>query len=319
MSRRWKIIALSLALVLAGTALAVAITFGMQRGTAVAAVVNGEVIYRNDLNNEVAALARQYGIDLKSKDGEKQQAEITRIVLDQMIDQRLIMQVARSRGAVATDAQIDAQIQEIKRNFSSDDEFQNALAQRGLSITALRDRLRINVTIRNLLPQIAKASVTDAEVDAYFRDHRKEFDRPEQVHARHILLQSEVEAKFVLAKLQRGEPFEALARQYSTDPGSKEQGGDLGFVNRGATVPEFDQLAFTMQPGQTSGIVHSKFGYHIIQVLEHKVAQPAKLDDTVRKQIREQLLSKKQEGAFGEWLKQTKTHAKIKRFERPTK
>ncbi len=319
MSRRWKIVTLTIVLVVVGVAIAVAITLGMQRGTAVAAVVNGEVIYTNDLNTQVTALAQQYSIDLKSKDGEKQRAEISRIVLDQMIEQRLIMQVARSRGAVATDAQIDAQIQDIRKNFASADEFQAALVQRGLSLATLRDRLRTNVTIRNLLPQVTTSTVSEAEVDAYFRDHRKEFDHPEQVHARHILLESEVEAKFVLARLQRGEQFDALARQYSKDPGSKDQGGDLGFVNRGATVPEFDQAAFSLQPAQTSGIVKSQFGYHIIQVLAHKPAQPAQLDDDARKRIREQLLSKKQEAAFQEWLKQTKAQAKIKRFDQPTK
>ncbi len=303
---------------LVGTAIAVAITVGMQRGTAVAAVVNGDVIYTTELASEANALAQQYGVNLSSKTGEKQRAEISRAVLDQLIEQRLIMQLARGRGAVATETQIDARLQEIKRNFATEDAFADALKQRGLSVQKLRDRLRTDVTVRNLFPKVGTAAVSDEEVDAYFREHRKEFDRPEQVHARHILLASEAEAKLVAAKLQRGEKFEDLARQFSTDPGSKQQGGDLGFVNRGATVPEFDRVAFALQSGQTSGIVKSQFGYHIIQVLEHRAAQPTKFDE-VRDQIRAQLLSKKQEAAFGEWLKQMKAQANIKRFDQPTK
>ncbi len=320
MSRRIKFIVLGVVLTLAGGAAAVGLTRATQRNVQPVAVVNGEVISAVDLSSEVdAVLDQQFPQDPTGKEREKQRPEISQLVLDSMVERRLIMQAARSRGVVATDAEIDAQVKEIKGNFPSEQDFTNALKQRGLTMVSLRDRLRENLTIRKLIPLVATVTITDADVETYFRTHQKEFDRPEQVHARHILLQSDVEAKFVLAKLQRGERFDALARQYSQDPGSKEQGGDLGFLSRGATVPEFEQVAFTLRAGQTSGVVKSQFGYHIIQVVEHRAGQPAKLDDGVRKQIRAQLLSKQQETAFADWLKQQKGQAKIRRSDRPTK
>ncbi len=320
MRRRIRIVALSVILILVAGTATVWLTGAMQRNVAVAAVVNGEVIYAADLSTEVnAVLAQQVPVDPTGKEREKQRTQIAPVILDAMIEQRLIIQAARSRSAVATDKQIDAQIQEIKGNFPSELAFKDALTQRGLTMATLRDRLRTNLTVRNLLPLVTKTSVTDTEVEAYFRDHLKEFARPEQVHARHILLPSEAQAKLVLAKLQRGDRFDALARQYSQDPGSKDQGGDLGFLSRGTTVPEFEQVAFALRPGQTSGIVKSQFGYHIIQTLEYKAGLPAQLTDAVRDQIRAQLVSKQQETAFAEWLKQQKAQAKIKRFDRPTK
>ncbi len=320
MSRGIQIVVLSVVLVLVAGVAAVRLTSAVQRNVAVAAVVNGEIIYATDLNTEVnGVLTQQIPVDPTGKERDKQRIQISPVILDAMIEQRLIMQAARSRGAIATDKQIDVQIQEIKGNFPSEQSFKDALSQRGLTMASLRDRLRTNLTVRNLLPLVTTIVITDGEVEAYYRDHQKEFERPEQIHARHILLQSEVEAKFVLAKLQRGERFDALARQYSQDPGSKEQGGDLGFLSRGTTVPEFEQAAFTLRPGQTSGIVKSQFGYHIIQTIEYKAGLPAQLNDAVRKQIRTQLLAKQQETAFGDWLKQLKVQAKIKRFDRPAK
>ncbi len=320
MSRRIQIVVLSVVLVLVAGVAAVRLTSAVQYNVAVAAVVNGEIIYATDLNTEVnGVLTQQIPVDPTGKERDKQRAQISPVILDAMIEQRLIMQAARSRGAVATDKQIDAQVTEIKGNFPSEQSFKDALTQRGLTMASLRDRLRTNLTVRNLLPLVTTVVIIDGEVEAYYRDHQKEFERPEQIHARHILLQSEVEAKFVLAKLQRGERFDVLARQYSQDPGSKEQGGDLGFLSRGTTVPEFEQAAFTLRPGQTSGIVKSQFGYHIIQTIEYKAGLPAQLNDAVRKQIRTQLLAKQQETAFGDWLKQLKAQAKIKRFDRLAK
>lgn len=318
MKTRFRLVALTVVLVLAATGLAIAVTVGMRRGTAVAATVNGEVIYASALSGEVTAIALQYGIDVKSKEGEKQRGEITRVVLDQMIEQRLILQKARQVNALATDAQIDAQMAEIKRNFPSEADFQGALAQRGLTVNALRDRLRTNLTVQNLVGKVTSVSVTDAEVEQYFRQHRREYDQPEQVRASHILLESDAEARFVLARLRRGDKFEDLARQYSKDPGSKEQSGDLGFVSRGQLVGEFEKAAFTLRPGQVSGIVKTQFGYHLIKVTGRKDPQPANLAQ-VRDQIRAQLLSKKREAAFQAWLKRIKAQAKIKRFDRATK
>lgn len=321
MKDRLRSIVIASLLVLLAAGVAVGVMRGVQQNVRpVAAIVNGEVISRAELTQEVnAVLEQQIPFDPTGKERNKQRPELTPIILDAMIEQWLIMQVARTRGVVATGAEIDSQVREIKANFPSEQSFTDALTQRGLTMASLRDRLRTNITIRNLMPLVSPTSVTDADVDAYFRTHKKEFDRPEQVHARHILVQSDVEAKFVLAKLQRGERFEALARQYSQDPGSKDQGGDLGFLGRGTTVPEFEQVAFTLRPGQTSGIVKSQFGYHIIQVLELKASQPAELTDAVRKQIRTQLLSKQQETQFAEWLKQQKAKAKIKRSDRAEK
>jgi len=319
MSYRMKAVIIAVVLTLVGTAAAVAVTRGMQRATSVAANVNGEVIYISDLARQVADIARQYNIDLNSEDGRKQRAEINKIVLDQVIEQRLILQEARRRGAAATDQQLDQAISDIKGNFPSVGEFQMALAQRGLTEADLRSRLRTNLTVQNLAAKVSTATVSEAEIVKQFQANRAQYDKPEQVRVRHILVESEAEARFALARLNRGERFEDLARQLSKDPGSKDQGGDLGFVGKGQLVPEFERAAFALErPGQVSPVTKTQYGYHLIQFVQRQAAQPATLAQ-VRDQIRRELLSKRQEADFQAWVKQLKAKAKITRSETATK
>ncbi|HET6782179.1 MAG TPA: peptidylprolyl isomerase [bacterium] len=314
MTSRSKVIIFTAVFVVLATAAAVTLTAGMKRSTAVAARVNGEVIYATDLDTEVDAIARQYGIP----DDDKQRTEIIRIVLDQMIEQRIINQEARRYDAVASEAQISTQLADIRRNFPSDAEFRQALEQRRWTLADLKNRLRGTITMQNLTERVTTITVTDAEIQKYFNEHRSEYDQAEQVRVSHILLETEAEARLVLARLRRGEKFGELAQQYSKDPGSKAQGGDLGFVSRGQLVGEFEKAAFSLKPGQTSGIVKTQFGFHIIRVTDSRSPQAARIE-AVRDQIRGQLLTRKREAAFQEWLKQAKGKAKITRVEKAKK
>ncbi|HNT05567.1 MAG TPA: peptidylprolyl isomerase, partial [Anaerolineae bacterium] len=123
----------------------------------------------------------------------------------------------------------------------------------------------------------------------------------EQVHARHILLPTEADALDVLIKLQAGESFANLASQYSLDRGSKDEGGDLGFFPRGVMPPQIETVAFGLGPGQISGIVHTDFGYHIIQVVERDPARP----------VAEELLAPWRQTTFSNWLNSQRATAKV--------
>ena len=319
MTGRSKIVVLTVVVLVLAAAAVAALTIGARRGTAVAATVNGDVIYAREVDGEVAIVAKQYGIDLGKTDSTQQRQEISRAILDQLIEQRLILQEARARNAMPTEVQVEAQMQEIKRTFPTETDFNTALAQRSLTQAALRDRMRANLAVRNLMAKVAPVAVSDAEVEQYFKTHRAEFDRPEQVHVRHILLGTESEARLILARLKRGsDSFDALAQQYSKDPGSARKGGDLDFVSRDQVVPEFAKAAFELQPQQISEVVHTQFGYHIIQLLERRPPQPATLDQ-VRDQVRAMLQTQKQEAVFQEWLKSLKGRAKITRTEAPVR
>ncbi|HZD49540.1 MAG TPA: peptidyl-prolyl cis-trans isomerase [Silvibacterium sp.] len=139
------------------------------------------------------------------------------------------------------------------------------------------------------LPQ-ATPQVTDAEIEQYYNQHLKDYQVDEQAKVRHILIKvdgndpkadaaAKAKAQDILNQLHKGANFADLAKKYSDDPGSKEQGGELGFLKRGATVPEFDKAAFSLPVGQISGLIRTKYGYHILEVEEKQTAHTRPLSE----------------------------------------
>jgi peptidyl-prolyl cis-trans isomerase D len=166
--------------------------------------------------------------------------------------------------------------------------FKQNAAKYAQAIPEARKIQYIAFTTANL-PQ-APAPVTDAEVQDYYQQHLKDYQVDEQVKVRHILIAvntqnpkddaaAKAKAQGILDQLHHGADFAKLAKEYSDDPGSKSQGGELGWIKHGVTVPEFDQTAFAQSPGQISGLVRTKFGYHIIQTEEKQPAHTRPLDE----------------------------------------
>jgi peptidyl-prolyl cis-trans isomerase D len=161
-------------------------------------------------------------------------------------------------------------------------------------------------------------AVTDAEEQAYYNAHAADYKVDEQVKVRHILIKvtspaddaaAKAKAQGILDQLHKGGNFAELAKQNSDDPGSKAEGGELGFIKRGATVPAFEQAAFSLQPGQTSGLVKTQFGYHIIQVEEKQAAHTRSFAE-VKPQILAALTEQKEQAAQSAYAGQLAQEAK---------
>src|ERR1700761_3958402 len=139
-------------------------------------------------------------------------------------------------------------------------------------------------------------AVSNEQVQQYYQGHQKDFQVPEGVKVRHILIKvpagaeaktdaaAKAKAEALLKEIKGGADFSALAKANSDDPGSKAQGGDLGMIQRGVTVPEFEKSAFSLQPGQVSDLIKTQFGYHILKVEEKQTAHLRPLDE-VKAQI----------------------------------
>ena len=142
----------------------------------------------------------------------------------------------------------------------------------------------------------AKVVVPAADVERAYNNSIEQYSTPEQVRASHILFKTEgkddaavkAKAEEVLKQAKAGADFAELAKKYSEDESSAKNGGDLDYFGKGRMVPEFDQVAFTLQPGQISDLVKTQFGYHIIKVVDKKAASTKTLAD-VRQQITDQL------------------------------
>lgn len=159
---------------------------------------------------------------------------------------------------------------------------------------------------RDYFTQKVAAAVTEDSIKAAYDQYVKDFKPVEEVHARHILVATEEEAKAVKAELDGGKPFEVLAMEKTTDPSGKQNGGDLGFFSKGMMVPEFEAVAFTLEPGKISDPVKSQFGWHIIKVEEKRMTSPAPIEQ-MQQQLGQQVMFK----AFDESVAALKKDVKL--------
>lgn len=137
-----------------------------------------------------------------------------------------------------------------------------------------------------------KASVKDDDAKKFYDDQVKALKPEEEVNARHILVKDEAKAKEIADKLAKGGDFAALAKENSEDPGSKDNGGDLGYFGHGQMVPEFEKAAFALEKGKISAPVKSNFGFHIIKLEDKRMRQPPPFDG-LKDRIVNTLLQKK--------------------------
>lgn len=256
---------------------------------AAVATVNGETISKEDLYKE-----------LLGRDGGR--------TLDQMITERLVGQEAARKGVHVTDADVKRAVDGVRAQFGSDAQFQQALAQYGMSIPDLEKSERMQLMIHAILAPTVK--VTDDDLKAYFTKNETRYDQPEQVKAQHILVDSEAQAKDIKRQLDGGADFAALAKKYSLDTSNKDQGGELGWFPRGQMDPAFETAAFALKAGQISDPVQSSFGWHIIRLEDRRAAVKAKFED-VKDRVKKDYVDEQVSQASQQWLADLKSKAKI--------
>ncbi len=167
---------------------------------------------------------------------------------------------------------------------------------------------RTKLLMEALLQNEAKAAVTDDAMKKVYADATKDMGNEQEVSARHILVENEDEAKKIAADLKKGGDFAAIAKEKSKDPGSKDQGGDLGFFSKDQMVPEFAEAAFKLDKGQISDPVKSQFGWHVIRVDDKRAKQPPTFD-----QVKDQIESFVQRKAQADLIQKLRADAKIEK------
>ncbi|HLH90748.1 MAG TPA: peptidylprolyl isomerase [Xanthobacteraceae bacterium] len=168
---------------------------------------------------------------------------------------------------------------------------------------------RNRLLMDSLLASEGKAATTDDAMKKVYDDASKQIAGEQEVHARHILVETEDEAKAVKAELDKGADFAKLAKEKSKDPGASD-GGDLGFFTKDQMVPEFSAVAFSLEPGKISDPVKTQFGWHIIKVEEKRNRKPPAFDQ-VKSQIETYVTRKAQ----ADYVAKLRDSAKIERFD----
>ncbi len=251
----------------------------------IVAVVEDEIILASELNQFSLNLAYQLGVDPR-KDPEKFNKLMSE-TLQNLINQKLLLARAEEDSIVVEEHQVDSvleeQIASMIQRVGSAEELEKQLGESIKKIKRnFKDDVRKNLKVEMLRKtKLAQIKITRREVEQFYETMKDSLpELKETVDISHILLTikpGEASEKLARGKAEKllesqraGENFEELCRQYSEDPGSKAQAGELGFIQRGDFVPEFEEVAFLLQPGEFSDIVKSRFGFHIIQCVARK-------------------------------------------------
>jgi peptidyl-prolyl cis-trans isomerase SurA len=254
----------------------------------IVAVVDDQIILHSELKENVRLEMFQRGL---SSEGDQEQVKaLEKEILEGMIADQILLAKAKEDSVLVKQKEIDEVLQEqlarIREQVGSEEKYQRQLEASGVTERDLKKRFRRE--IRNYLMKqkmlgslVHGIVVSNREVEAFYETYKDSLPvHPERVHISHILIRPKVgsedqgtlldKANKILAEAQAGVDFSELARTYSQDPGSAQRGGDLGYFGRGTMLPEFEQVAFTLQPGAVSDIVRTRLGYHIIRVEDRK-------------------------------------------------
>ena len=276
------------ALVLTGLAAAAAVALTGCSDMRAVAVVNGQKITKGELDDR-----------LEGQGGKN--------VLAAMVQQALVFQYATAQHIDVTDADISKRVQEIQSRFPPG-QFEAIIKGQGLTLEDVKNIAREQLILEKAVDKTI--TVSDAAVKDYFDKNHVQFDTQPQVRARHILVKTKADADTVEAQLKTGANFADLAKKFSTDPGTKDKGGELGWFGKGQMVPAFQNMAFSLAPGQTSPPVQTPFGWHVIQVEEKKAGMKATLADS-RDKVERSLKQVQEQQLIPGFMQQLRTQAKI--------
>ena len=261
--------------------------------TAPVAVVNEVPITKADFDRELSA----YLVNLQASTGGQHAGsivpndQIKSDVMKTLVEKELIYQEGVKTPPADLDARVDENYQAVMARMPSEDDFKKALAKDNLTEESLRELLKRSVILNNYIENVLgkDVEVSEEEVKKFYDDNPQYFNVPETVHASHILITPEgdsEEAKEAAKKkieglredIAKGADFAEVAKENSSCP-SAPNGGDLGTFERGKMVPEFEEAAFSLKPGELSNVVETKFGYHIIKAQEVTEAGVMPIED----------------------------------------
>jgi foldase protein PrsA len=200
---------------------------------------------------------------------------------------------------------VDKKLEELKKQLFQGDEkkFQDALKKEGLTEEQAREEVRDRIVQAKLYNAVTKdVEVTDAEIEDYYEKNKAQFTQPASRDVRHILVKDKAKADELYADLQNGASFAALAKQYSKDTSTKNQGGKLP-ITKGSTVPPFDKTAFALDKGEISQPVKTQFGWHIIEALSPVKPEKVTPLEDVKESIKQQLEQQQKNEAMQTWVR----------------
>ncbi len=294
----------------------------------VVAKVNNEIITLSSVEERVFVLKQKYKNDLQSLN----EKEILKEALDMIVGEKLQLQEGKKMGLEVDDAAVDAALKNIELNNGlKEGQLLAMLESEGKSIESYKDHIRDQILVSKVtrFELGSRVSVSDKKITRYYHKNQKDFWEPGKARVRHILILSEKDSlpsqkkeKYsrvveILNEIKGGLDFSEAAKKYSEDI-SASSGGDVGIVEKGKMVPEFEEAVYQLKEGEISDIVETAYGYHLIKVDEVQPGRTLPLKEA-KARIQNILAGKKQKSVYEDWMKELKESAyiEISLFEDP--
>jgi foldase protein PrsA len=273
------------------------------------AVVDGQEVTKSDFDALMARAKSSYAQNKRDfpKTGTPEYKTLQNQAVQYLVQQEKYRQKAEDLDIEIEAKEIDERVKQIKQQYFNGDDrkYLANLKQQGLTQEQVRKEIENQLISEKIYEKVTEGvKVGDPEISEYYNKHKKDYKVAESRDVRHILVAKKALADDIHSQLEADGNFAALAKQHSTDPGSKQNGGKLT-VRKGETVPQFDKVAFQLKQGELSTPVKTQYGWHIIEALSAvKAASQTPLKD-VKEQIRQQLLQEKRQKAIADWSKDT--------------
>jgi peptidyl-prolyl cis-trans isomerase C len=277
------------------------------RAARAVAVVNGEPIAAETLARELREARAGAGAGASEGGGEV----LRRRVLDELVDRALLLQEARARSIVVGQDQVERAFLRIRAEYPGT-HFDDLLAQERLSQAELKARLKEQLAIERLFQDevFPRVTVVEAELERHYADHAGEYQEPERVRVLQIVVATRDEAVQLRDRLRRNpQTFAEVARKSSIAPEGRN-GGDLGYIGRGAGFPEVFDACFQMPLNVVSDVTPSPYGFHLFKVVDRKGAQRRTYEQS-KGEIAEKLSREKRARAQEDYLATLRARAKI--------
>jgi len=289
------------------------------------ATVNGSKISRSEFDAEIGLVKKRFSRMGKPL-SDTRLAEIKRAILEDFIGRELLYQASKKSGIKVNKAAVNEQLTALKKRFPSKAEFIKALSNMNTSEAAITSQLKRNMAIKEFIDKkfVQTITISDQESKAFYESNPDLFKQPDRVQASHILIKADSKMdddkkaaalnkiEEIQQRLQKGEDFATLAKEFSQCP-SNAKGGNLGYFSRGQMVPAFEKAAFALKPDTISDIVKTRFGYHLIKVIDKKPASTIPYKDAKDK-LEQNLKQKKIQKEIISYIEKLKAEAKVERF-----
>lgn len=291
-----------------------------------AAIVNGVVIQEEEVNRGLLYHQQRLLATTGQVIRPDMMMEARKMVLDNLIDRELLYQQSRKKGVVIDDAQVNEQLDRLKKQYPTEQAFKDSMAEDHLSEDTVKSMIKMNLSVQKFVEKEfgGKVDVSEGEAKAFYDGNPEYFREPEAIRVSQILIKvdpksepakkEEARKKLedIQKRVQKGEDFAILAKDFSQDA-SAAQGGDLGILSRGKMPQAFDDAAFSLKPGEVSGVVGTDLGFHLIKVHEKKPEKVVPFKE-VEEKIRQHLANQKLKQRVDEYLNEVKKTAKIERI-----